>query len=444
MTLSSSLRAQSFVHTQSSTYQPPRDAQVAEHLRQWQDLKFGILLHWGVYSVAGICESWTITSEDWITPDTTRTYEEYKQWYWGLSSQFCPTRFNPGQWAQVAHDAGMRYAIFTTKHHDGFCLWDSRQTDYTVAHSGFAGNEKADVARYVFDAFRQQDMMTGAYFSKPDWHSPYYWWPSRATYDRMHNYSISKYPERWRMYQDFVYNQVSELMHDYGKLDILWLDGGWCTAPHEDIRLGRIVQMARQAQPGLIVVERSCPGEFEDYQTPEQRIPDTQVRTPWESCITLTDDWGWTDHPRFKTPQRIIATLAEVVAKGGSLLLGVGPTPDGLIEEGAVSRLHTIGQWMRANGEAIYATCCTDTYRDASGQVWFTASKDARHLYAIIPEPENESQPSQVTWQGNIPRRGSKVRDLATGKAVRWSTDGTTVTVQLPLHPLGTALKIEL
>ncbi|MBR4433539.1 MAG: alpha-L-fucosidase, partial [Bacteroidaceae bacterium] len=164
--------AQSYIHEQSTDYVWPDDPAVVSHLKEWQDLKFGIILHWGVYSVPGICESWTITSEDWITPDTTRSYEEYKQWYWSLSSQFNPTRFDPAQWARVAREAGMKYVVFTTKHHDGFCLFDSKETDYTVTHSGFAGDPRADVARYVFDAFRAEGMMTGCYFSKPDWHSP--------------------------------------------------------------------------------------------------------------------------------------------------------------------------------------------------------------------------------------------------------------------------------
>ena len=142
--------AQSMVHEQSSTYIPPKETEVKKKLADWQDLKFGILLHWGIYSVPGICESWTITSEDWITPDTTRTYEEYKQWYWGLIREFNPTQFDPEQWARVARQAGMKYAIFTTKHHDGFCLFDSNETDFTVTHSAFAGNPKQDVSTQLF------------------------------------------------------------------------------------------------------------------------------------------------------------------------------------------------------------------------------------------------------------------------------------------------------
>ena len=423
--------SQSFVYEQSNGYLWPDDPLVVRHLQEWQDLKFGIILHWGLYSVPGICESWTLTSEDWITPDPVMSYDEYKKWYWGLINDFNPVHFNPEQWAEVAADAGMKYMVFTTKHHDGFCLFDSKQTDFTVMYSPFGTNPRADATRYVFDAFRQRGMMVGCYFSKPDWHSQDYWWDKRATYNRMHNYPTAQYPERWANYRSFVYNQVDELMSGYGPVDILWLDGGWCTAPREDIGLDSIVENARSKQPGLIVVERSCPGKHENYQTPEQRIPERQILNPWESCITLTNDWGWTDHPVFKSPAKVIATLAEVVAKGGSLLLGVGPTPDGVIEEGAVSRLRQIGKWLQLNGAAIYNTRSTPVYTNASNSVWFTADQNGRTLYAIIPQDSDGKLPSTVEWKGNVPAKGKKMRLLSTGTQVRWKTDesGTTQVV---------------
>ena len=137
LAMTASVSAQSYVHEQSKDYIWPTDPKVVEKLQEWQDLKFGVLLHWGLYSVPGMVESWAITSEDWITPPVDKTYEEYKQWYWGLIDQFNPVKFNPEQWASVAKDAGMKYVIFTTKHHDGFCLWDTKTTDFNVTNSGF-------------------------------------------------------------------------------------------------------------------------------------------------------------------------------------------------------------------------------------------------------------------------------------------------------------------
>ena len=445
LAMTASVSAQSYVHEQSKDYIWPTDPKVVEKLQEWQDLKFGVLLHWGLYSVPGMVESWAITSEDWITPPVDKTYEEYKQWYWGLIDQFNPVKFNPEQWASVAKDAGMKYVIFTTKHHDGFCLWDTKTTDFNVTNSGFKGNPRQDALRYVLDAFRNEGLMPGTYFSKPDWHSDYYWWTKKATPNRSHNYKIEQYPERWENYKKFVYNQVEELMNNYGPVDILWLDGGWCTKPREDINLDGIVDMARKAQPGLIVVERACPGVHENYQTPEQTIPDHQILNPWESCITLTNDWGWTPHNRWKSPAKVISILSEIVAKGGSLVLGVGPTPEGEIEPKSVDELKIIGNWLRANGEAIYATVPTPVYRNDDSTIWFTGNKDGKTVYGIVPQKDDTPFPATISWKGNVPVKGSKIVNLATRKALKYKTVDGVTTVTMPKDANGSngiAMKI--
>lgn len=185
-----------YVHERSDQYTPPEDSLVIQKLHHWQDQKFGMLIHWGLYSVAGIVESWSICSEeaDWIPRDSTMAYEDYKKWYWGLKDSFNPTRFDPEQWAQAAKSAGMRYAIFTTKHHDGFNMFNTAFSDFSIAKGPFQTDPRADVAKYVFEAFRNNDLMVGAYFSKPDWHSEYYWWPRYATPRRTQNYNIDKNP----------------------------------------------------------------------------------------------------------------------------------------------------------------------------------------------------------------------------------------------------------
>lgn len=219
----------SFVHTQSDGYEWPTDKNVLSRLEHWQDQKFGVLFHWGLYSVPGIVESWQICSEDWITRPGEYTNEGYKDWYWGLSKVFNPTKFDPDQWSEIMADAGMKYMIFTTKHHDGFCMFDSKYSDFSIAKGPFADNPRKDVARYVFDSFRKRDFMIGCYFSKPDWHCQWFWNPYYATPNRMQNYKRDQHPDWWKKYQDFTKNQLDELMENYGKFEILWLDGGWIT-----------------------------------------------------------------------------------------------------------------------------------------------------------------------------------------------------------------------
>lgn len=430
--LSTGLNAQdandpnSFIHKQSDDYEWPTDKAILEKLDRWQDLKFGTLLCWGIYSVPGICESWPICSEDWINRPM-ESYYDYKRWYFSQSEKFNPTQFNPDQWAEVMKDAGMKYMIFTSKHHDGFCLYDSKYTDFTIAKGPFKDNPKKDAARYVFDAFRRQDFMVGCYFSKPDWHSEWFWNPYFDTGDRMPNYNREKHPEWWKNFQDFTYNQLTELMTDYGRFDILWLDGGWISG--DEVRLNEVLANARShKQPGMIAVDRTIKGKNENYQTPEQMIPDRQINHPWESCITLSGAWGWIPNAKFKSAHRVINQLSEIVAKGGCLLLGVGPTPEGLIQPEAIESLHGIGEWLRVYGKAIYSTRTTPHYQD--GCTWFTADKDGHTLYAIYALPEGQKLPETIEWTGNLPTGTMKL--LKGNRTIKYTCKGNKVTVTLP------------
>ena len=440
-------QAQNGVHQQSSNYEWPKEPEVRQKLDQWQDQKFGMLIHWGLYAVPGIIESWELCSESWIERDSTIAYEDYKKWYWGLSKEFNPVKFDPEQWAKAGKDAGMKYMVFTTKHHDGFAMFDTKQSEFSIAKGPFAINPRKDVAKHVFDAFRKQDFMIGAYFSKPDWHSQYFWWSKYATPDRNTNYDIRKHPWRWNKFKTFTHNQLSELMSNYGSIDILWLDGGWvrpletvndevrswgAAIPEWDqqIDMPKIAKMARAKQPGLLMVDRTVHGPYENYQTPEQKIPEKQLDHPWESCLTLGNAWGFVKNDQYKPASAVIKAMAEVVAKGGSLLLGVGPQPDGLLPPVAVSRLEEIGRWLKANGQAIYGTRITQDYVD--GNTWFSQSKDGQTKYAVHCL-DAASQPGKtLSWKGNLPAKGGVVTLLNSGKPVKWTLKNDVVTVQLP------------
>ena len=266
----------------------------------------------------------------------------------------------------------------------------------------------------------------GCYFSKPDWNCKWYWNPYYATPNRLHNYKVKQHPEWWKNYQEFTENQLNVLLSNYGSFDILWLDGGWVTG--DDVNLDRVLEKARQKHPGLISVDRSIRGKNENYQTPERGIPETQLNYPWESCITLSHDWGWVPNAPYKSPQTVINLLAEICAKGGCFLLGVGPTADGVIEQPIVERLHEVGNWLRQNGQAIYNTRITPHYND--GNVWFTADKDGETLYAIYTVADGETLPETIEWMVNIPK--GKVKVLNNNKGAKYKVKEGKVVVTLP------------
>jgi alpha-L-fucosidase len=440
--------AQGNLHHQSSTYEWPKDQAVAEKLEQWRDLKFGMIIHWGLYAVPGIIESWALCSESWIERDSTVAYDDFKKWYWGLSKEFNPVGFDPDQWAQAANDAGMKYVVFTTKHHDGFSMFDTKQTDFKISSGPFANHPKANVAKHVFASFRNKGFMIGAYFSKPDWHCEYYWWPKYATADRNNNYDIRRYPWRWNKYKQFTYDQIEELMTDYGRMDILWLDGGWvrpletvndevrswgAAIPEwgQDVNIPAIASMARQKQPGLLIVDRTVHGPYENYQTPEQRVPEKKLDHPWESCITLGNAWGYVPNDKFKSATEVIHTLIEITAKGGSLLLGVGPDAQGKLSALQIQRLKEIGDWLRINGEAIYNTRTHDHYQN--DKTFFTRSKDGRKTYALVLMKDGEKRPDVIEWKREVAKNISKIRLISTGKAVKWKVEGDKIKVFVPV-----------
>ena len=262
--------------SQDTSKQEP-DPVILQKLEKWKDLKFGLQKHWGTYSQWGIVESWSLCSEDepWCKR-SMKNYADYCKAYVRLKETFNPVKFNPEKWAEAAKYAGMKYVIFTTKHHDGFCMFNTHLTDYKITDTGcpFHSNPLADVTKEILNAFRKQGFWAGTYFSKPDWHSNNYWAEEWATPDRNVNDSIKKYPDRWNKFCDFTFNQVRELMSGYGKIDILWLDGGWVSKQNnQDINMDAIAKMARSYQRDLIIVDRAVPGRYENYRTPEQEIP---------------------------------------------------------------------------------------------------------------------------------------------------------------------------
>jgi len=433
-------------------YFQPADTLVRNKLAQWQDYKFGLMMHWGTYSQWGVVESWSICPEDegWTARrgPYAASYTGYVQAYQNLQKTFNPSRFDPSKWAAAAKDAGMKYVVFTTKHHDGFCMFDTKQTDYKITSSAcpFSTNPRSNVAKEVFDAFRKQDFLIGAYFSKPDWHTENYWWPYFPPKDRNVNYDPARYPDRWKAFKDYTYNQIEELMTGYGRMDLLWLDGGWVRPLStvnpsiewqrgirydQDIDMPKIAAMARSHQPGLIVVDRSVPGEYENYTTPEQQVPEHPMDDPWETCMTMGNSWSYVPGDHYKSTTQLVQLLVKIVSRGGNFLLNVGPSPEGDLADTAYLRLKEIGAWLKTNGEGIYNSHPIRPY--SSGNVYLTQSKDSAHVYAFfLGQGKDVVLPAEITIDRYTPAPKSKITLLGVKGNLKWRQEGKNMVIIVP------------
>jgi alpha-L-fucosidase len=406
-------------HTMSKSYVAPKDPAVQKKLEWWQDLKFGLLMHWGTYSQWGIVESWSICPEDegWCqrAGPYRSNYFAYVTAYENLRKTFNPVKFNPEKWVGAAKTAGMRYMVFTTKHHDGFCMFDTAQTDYriTAPDCPFHTHPRANIAKEVFAAFRKEGFGIGAYFSKPDWHSPYYWWPYFPPKDRNPNYDLSRYADRWQQFREFTWKQIEELMTGYGTVDILWLDGGQVRPPQQDIRMNELAAMARKHQPGLLVVDRTVSGENENYCTPENEVPGQLLPYPWETCMPMATSWSYVPNDKYKSAGTIVRHLCRIVARGGCLLLNIGPSPEGDFDPEAYDRLEKVGQWMKRNSEAIYETRPLKPYELGN---WVFTSKRDGSVYAILLSKEDQERlPQRVEIPSEVLAGRTQVQLLGFG-----------------------------
>jgi alpha-L-fucosidase len=432
-------------------YTAPTDPLVIEKLGQWQDLKFGLFMHWGTYSQWGVVESWSLCpeDEDWTKRrgQYANNYFEYVQAYEKLQTTFNPVKFDPSKWAAAAKHAGMKYVVFTTKHHDGFNMFDTKQSDYKITDpkTPFSSNPKSNVAKEVFEAFRKENFLAGAYFSKPDWHSKDYGWPYFPAKDRNVNYEPVKHPEKWTAFKDFTYKQIEELMTGYGKIDILWLDGGWVRPlstvdtsiswqkgikTDQDIDMKKIATMARSHQPGLIVVDRSVPGEFENYTTPEQEVPHEPLSYPWETCMTMGDSWSYVPNDKYKSAHQLIQLLVKVVSRGGNFLLNIGPGPDGDWDPVAYERLNEIGEWMSINSEGIYNSKSMAPY--SSANTYFTQSKDGKKQYAFYLLEDSVKTGNTVIIKGLKPSKSAVVSLAGYKGKLKWKAMKDEIVITMP------------
>jgi len=322
-----------------------------ERLKWFHQARFGMFIHWGLYSL--------LERGEWVMYQERIRSSTYAK----LADRFSPKKFDPDAWADLAAEAGMKYMVLTTRHHDGFSLFDSQVSDFTSVKTA----AKRDFVAEYAAACRRAGLKVGFYYSLADWRFPGYFEPKRlkASADRM---------------VEQVHGQVRELMSNYGRVDVLWYDGGWINhdqAGIDDVagfwRSKELNAMARRLQPHLIINNRS--GILEDLDTPEQHVTASKPGRGWESCMTMGffAGWGYTKHnPTWKSPAQLLHALVSAAAGEGNFLLNIGPKPDGSIRREETVRLKAMGEWLKTNGAAIYGSQRCDLQGGTGGKTTTT------------------------------------------------------------------------
>jgi len=315
----------------------------------WFDsARFGMFIHWGLSSVPGWELSWPMVGGN---PSLPQCQSVPIDEYYANAKVFNPQRYNPHEWARLAKRLGMQYAILTTKHHDGFAMFDTKLSDFSLVHAPYG----KDAVRAFVDAFHAEGLRIGMYFSLSDWHHPDY--PAFTEADKPYNFFALPRPTeaQWARYLDVLFGQVRELLTNYGRVDVIWFDGHWERHPAEKWNAAELRAMIKSLQPDILINDRlpSCG----DFDTPEQFIPPQPPAATWETCMTINESWGYNPQDtHYKSPRQLIHSLCEVASRGGNLLLNVGPKGDGSLPAEQVERLEVVAQWMARNAESIVGT----------------------------------------------------------------------------------------
>lgn len=363
-------------------------AQKDQRMQWWREARFGMFIHWGLYSVpAGRWNGKTVDgASEWLLNDAQIKVADYEP----LQKQFNPVKFNAKEWVKIAKEAGVKYITITSKHHEGFAMWDTKQTDWSIMNTPYG----KDVLKQLAAACKGSGIRLCFYHSIMDWHSPDYL-PRRAWDPRPDQ--IADFDR----YVTYLKAQLKEILTGYGPIGVLWFDGEWENTWTHD-RGKDLYNYVRELQPGIIVNNRVDTGRSGmggmstgdepagDFGTPEQTIPANGLPgVDWESCMTMNDSWGYKiDDHGWKSSEQLIRNLVDIASKGGNYLLNVGPTSEGLIPPESVERLKAMGAWLRVNGEAIYGTKAGPFVRPQPG--WRVTQRPGKLYVHVFSAPDGK------------------------------------------------------
>lgn len=397
-------------------------------MKWFREARFGMFIHWGVYAVpAGEWEGKTHYGE-WFLEQTKIPVSRYEK----FADEFNPVAFDAKEWVRYAKDAGMKYIVITSKHHDGFALWDSKLTDWDIARTPF----KRDPLRELADACKEAGIVFCFYHSIMDWHHPD--WGTRRAYNDL---AANAGPPDMERYISYLKGQLKELITGYGPLGILWFDGEW-ESPWTHERGVDLYRYVRSLQPNIIVNNRVGKGRsgmqgmdkgqgVGDYGTPEQEIPPTGFGpgVDWESCMTMNGQWGYNKHDHnWKSTQMLVRNLIDCASKGGNYLLNVGPTAEGKIPAPSVERLKEIGAWMKVNHEAIYATTASPFKRLPWGRATKKVGAGETTLYLHVFDWPKDGKLVVPGLKNEV----TTARFLASGKTISKQRTGDDWTLTVP------------
>lgn len=389
----------------------------------WEAARFGLFIHWGPWSQTGVGYIWKMMPGS-SPEERARGFELWRT--------FNPVNFDPRKWARAAKEAGMKYVVFVTKHHDGFNTYDTQLSDYRITspESPFAQHPRADLTRAVIEAFRAEGLGIGLYYSHIDWHHPDGRFFARGHPD-FNPAQVDRDPAAWRRFADYQLGQLQELLTRYGKIDVVWFDIQWPFADNGPVEVAhpvvradvlRMVRLIRTLQPHAIINDRGT-DLYGDFHTPEQRVPETGLPGAWESNLTITNERGYWykgDNVSCKTADELIRTLVEIASKGGNLLLNVGPRADGELIEGEYRALAGMGEWMRRHGDSIYGTTRSPFFDLPWGRVTVRKHRLFLHVFdwpadGVLPLPGLRT-PIVSAWRFTDPAQRPLTRTSQAGE----------------------------